>query len=72
MESQRIVEVLRDITNRLNYLEAKISTSQATINNIVHSRNESLERYRVVCNRQHGLPASTNHPPNPEAEDEID
>jgi len=71
MESQSIVEVLRDITNRLNYLEAKIGTSQTTINNIVHSRNESLERYRVAYNRQHGLPDGMIHPPNPEAEDEI-
>jgi len=72
MESQTIVDVLRDDLRRLNVNEEKLEGRHTTINRIASDRYQSLERYRVTYNRQHGLPDNTIQPPNENAEDEID
>jgi fumarylacetoacetate (FAA) hydrolase family protein len=70
MESQVIIELLSDIIQRLNNIETKLQTT--TMRQIVDRRQESIERYRVAYNRQHGYPDGVILPTNPGAEDEID
>jgi len=72
MDSQTILDELREVIRRLNVVEEKLGGRHTTINRIASDRYESLERYRVTYNRQLGLPDDTIHPPNVNAEDEID
>ena len=71
MESQVIIELLRDIMQRLDNIETNLQT-QVTSAMIADRRKESIERYRVTYNRQHGYPDCLILPTNPHAEDEID
>jgi len=72
MDSQTILDELRYVIRRVNVIEEKLEGRHTTINRIASDRYQSLERYRVTYNRKLGLPDDTIHPPNENAEDEID
>jgi hypothetical protein len=71
---EMIIELLREILQRLTRIEAQsfYSTASTSLHNRAVNRYESLERYRVAYNRQNGFPDEMVHPANPDAEDEID
>ena len=67
MDLQVVIELLRDILQRLERIEIKLQVS--SMSQLADRRRESIERYRVAYNRQNGC---TESAANPDGEDEID
>ena len=66
MDVQHLRELLSEILQRLDVIEAKIHNPNQSI---ARRRQESLDAYRRAYNRQHGY--SEDIPANPDAQDEV-
>jgi hypothetical protein len=71
MDSQVLIELLSEILKRLDSI-SEVRSQMTACQYLSSRRQQSLENYRVAYNRQHGFPDHMVHPPNPDAEDEID